>query len=424
MEEITKEPSSMRILLYVIEDGRRKLIQDMEIIKNQKYTIGRSKKEADIALNDKLLSRKHAELVYYDNKTIMIKDLDSRNGTYLNKERISPLKETFFNMKDILSFGSLDNELVFFEENERIQGILPSDSEKNKYNINEEKNQENNVYINSRKSYGKMTNNDNDMNEEYYKRNERSIYGKREGENEDKDDGLRRYDRINNPIRNTSMDKNMNIERNMTDTYRDREINIDKSMSNREMYSKYKDRDNEYNYSNKYKKSINNSYKSRSRSREREGELQSVSRKAFYQHSHFGSKSNNSNLPLERYRERDYRNYDNYDRSKRYIGREDSYRQKESDRLKEELNEKYKKSPLMHSASYDENNYMRMRGDNYDSQGNKLSLNLDTFDIRFPRNEDGRDIGFIKCQVSGYLALNIRNKRLLDLINKKNNGYT
>ena len=137
MEEKTKEPSSIRLLLYVIRDGRRVLIEDMEIIKNQKYTIGRSKKEADVALNDKLLSRKHAEIVYYDNKTIMVKDLDSRNGTYLNKERISPLKETFFNIKDILSFGSLDNELYFFEENESLPDIHPSDSEKNRNNINE-----------------------------------------------------------------------------------------------------------------------------------------------------------------------------------------------------------------------------------------------------------------------------------------------
>jgi pSer/pThr/pTyr-binding forkhead associated (FHA) protein len=424
MEEITKEPSSIRIFLYIIQDGRKELIQEMEINKNQKYTVGRSKKEADIALNDKLLSRKHAELVYYDNKTIMVKDLDSRNGTYLNKERISPLKETFFNMKDILSFGSLDNELVFYEGNERIQDVRPYDSDKNRNNINEEKYQENNEDINSRKSYSKMTNNDKDINEEYYKRNERSLYGKRDGANED--DGLRRYDRINNPIRNNFMDNNMNKERNMTETYgdRDREINADKSMSIRETYNKYNDRNNEYNYPSKYKKSINSSYKSRSRSRGREEELHSISRKAFYHHSHFGSKSNNSNLPMERYREREYRNYDNYNRSKRYMDREDSYRQKESDRLKEEMDEKYKRSPLMNSVSYDENNYIRMKGENYDSQGNKLSLNLDTFDIRFPRHEDGRDIGFIKCQVSGYLALNIRNKRLLDLINRKNNGYT
>jgi hypothetical protein len=327
-------------------------------------------------------------------------------------------------MKDILSFGSLDNELVFYEGNERIQDVRPYDSDKNRNNINEEKYQENNEDINSRKSYSKMTNNDKDINEEYYKRNERSLYGKRDGANED--DGLRRYDRINNPIRNNFMDNNMNKERNMTETYgdRDREINADKSMSIRETYNKYNDRNNEYNYPSKYKKSINSSYKSRSRSRGREEELHSISRKAFYHHSHFGSKSNNSNLPMERYREREYRNYDNYNRSKRYMDREDSYRQKESDRLKEEMDEKYKRSPLMNSVSYDENNYIRMKGDNYDSQGNKLSLNLDTFDIRFPRHEDGRDIGFIKCQVSGYLALNIRNKRLLDLINRKNNGYT
>jgi len=422
MEEITKEPSSIRILIYIIKDGRKEISQEMEIIKNQKYTIGRSKKEADIAINDKLLSRKHAEFVYYDNKTIMVKDLDSRNGTYLNKERISPLKETFFNIKDVISFGSLDNELAFFELNERSQDVRPSYSEKNRNIINEENNQENNREINSRKSYGRMTNNDNEMNELNYKQIERIQYGKREGENEREDVGLRRYDRINNSIRNNSMDNNMNTERNATGSYIDSErgINVEKPLSNREAYNKYNDRNNEYNYPSKYK----SSYKSRSRSRRKESELHSNPWGAFYQNSHFGSKSNNSKLPLERSRERNYRNYDNYDRSKRYTGREDSYRLKESHRMRQEMDEKYKRSPLMHSASYDENNYMRMGGDNYDSQGNKLSLNIDTVDIRFPGHEDVRDIGFIKCQVSGYLALNIRNKRLLDLINRKNNGYT
>jgi pSer/pThr/pTyr-binding forkhead associated (FHA) protein len=66
----------------------------------------------------------------------MIKDLDSRNGTFINKLKIEPLKETFFTDKDILSFGNnTNNKIMFFENNEQPQPkeeIPNTDSEKSK----------------------------------------------------------------------------------------------------------------------------------------------------------------------------------------------------------------------------------------------------------------------------------------------------
>jgi pSer/pThr/pTyr-binding forkhead associated (FHA) protein len=132
MEESTKQPSTITMLLYMIDNDKKEPVQNWEIIPKKRYSIGRSKKEVDITLNEKLLSRKHAELVYYDNKTIMIKDLNSRNGTYINNERIDPMKDTFFSNKDYLSFGSTNNKIVFFDKNEQGQDIIESDLEKNK----------------------------------------------------------------------------------------------------------------------------------------------------------------------------------------------------------------------------------------------------------------------------------------------------
>ena len=115
MEENTPNVSPVTMILYIIDNDKKNPTQNWEIIPKKKYIIGRSKKEVDIALSLKLLSRKHAELIYYDSKTILIKDLNSRNGTFINKLKIEPLKDTFFTNKEILSFGNINNEIVFFD---------------------------------------------------------------------------------------------------------------------------------------------------------------------------------------------------------------------------------------------------------------------------------------------------------------------
>ena len=121
MEENLQKPSPVTMILYLIDNDNTTPSQNWEIIPKKKYTIGRSKKEVDLPLNLKLLSRKHAELTYYDSKTIMIKDLDSRNGTFINKLKIEPLKETFFTDKDIVSFGNnTNNKIMFFENNKSL----------------------------------------------------------------------------------------------------------------------------------------------------------------------------------------------------------------------------------------------------------------------------------------------------------------
>ena len=111
-------PKKINMVLYLLEEKDIKVpSQKWEIVPNKLYIVGRSKKEADIALDDKLLSRKHAELTFYDDDKIKIRDLGSRNGTYLNKNRIEPLKDIYFTIKDTLSFGETNNEIIFFDNN-------------------------------------------------------------------------------------------------------------------------------------------------------------------------------------------------------------------------------------------------------------------------------------------------------------------
>jgi hypothetical protein len=72
--------------------------------------VGRSPKRAGICIKgDGSISRKHAQVVSY-NKTILLLDCYSKNGTFVNEERIS--KKTI-HPGDIISFGSCDFILCF-----------------------------------------------------------------------------------------------------------------------------------------------------------------------------------------------------------------------------------------------------------------------------------------------------------------------
>ena len=133
MEENEQNNSHITMILYTIDNDKKTPVQNWDIIPKKKYIIGRSKKEVDLPLNIKLLSRKHAELIYYDSKTIMIKDLNSRNGTFINKLKIETLKETFFTNKDNLPLT--DSEKNQESDNEK------KESNEKQIEINRENNQ-------------------------------------------------------------------------------------------------------------------------------------------------------------------------------------------------------------------------------------------------------------------------------------------
>ena len=232
MEENNPTQSPVTMILYTIDNDKKNPTQNWEIIPKKKYTIGRSKKEVDIPLSLKLLSRKHAELIYYDNKTIMIKDLNSRNGTFINKIKIEPLKETFFTNKESLSLGNLNNEIVFFDNNEQPKEEIPqTDSEKSKNSDNEkDEKSEQKIDINNKEIDNKYKNKIFEEINTDIKQNSQEEKEKYSMNNQNREikstSGRRIFEEKNN-----SNSKEQSKQRELN-----REQNKDKSISNRANY--------------------------------------------------------------------------------------------------------------------------------------------------------------------------------------------
>ena len=99
MKADSKRRQKVSLLFYSEEEGKKTLIDKWTIEKGRKYTIGRSKKKVDISIQDITISRIHSEFIFYDKDKIMIKDFNSSNGTYINKQRIEPNKENYFSIR-------------------------------------------------------------------------------------------------------------------------------------------------------------------------------------------------------------------------------------------------------------------------------------------------------------------------------------
>ena len=113
MKDKQKEDIKVSLIFYSEEEGKRVKMDKWDIEIGKKYTIGRSKKKADISIQDITISRIQGEFIFYDKNRIMIKDFNSSNGTYINKVKIDPYLEVYFSIKDILSIGDEKNEFAF-----------------------------------------------------------------------------------------------------------------------------------------------------------------------------------------------------------------------------------------------------------------------------------------------------------------------
>lgn len=69
----------------------------------QTFIIGRDA-DNQIVLNEKLVSRHHAQLTVLDNGLVMIKDLGSSNGTFINGNRVT---EGYLNTGDVVKCGTV-----------------------------------------------------------------------------------------------------------------------------------------------------------------------------------------------------------------------------------------------------------------------------------------------------------------------------
>ena len=445
MEENEQNNSHITMILYTIDNDKKTPVQNWDIIPKKKYIIGRSKKEVDLPLNIKLLSRKHAELIYYDSKTIMIKDLNSRNGTFINKLKIETLKETFFTNKDKLSFGNTNNEIIFFDNSEQHKENLPlTDSEKNQESDSDKKEsdeKQNEINIENKKivKYDNLEEINTDIKQDKKIENENNPINDIRKERESKG-------RINERLEEREREKeretdyynkyNKNSKESSKQSELERDKNIPRSISNRDNYPKKKDiinvrdssyerRSDRYNMPNKSRDShrlLNKSNSrekpnySRSRSRSHSG---SGSRETLIHQNNYTNQRREEPKEKNKYDKEYYPNDDERDRE-RERERRDYYKSREYEERRRE--DEYRKRRSFEREREKEKDYYdkerrRDYNDNYFEKGDKIFLKPDKFEIVMDQNnqeklrnkndKDG-DMGYIKCYVEGYMYLKIR----------------
>lgn len=124
-------------LYFIKSNNNQELFGKWGIYIGKKYIIGR--KNADINIDHQLISRNHLELTFYSNNLINIRDLGSRNGTYINNTKVNPYQEIKFSSKDKLSFGDINNKVVFLENQEQKQSIFEEKLKNENEELNDQK---------------------------------------------------------------------------------------------------------------------------------------------------------------------------------------------------------------------------------------------------------------------------------------------
>jgi hypothetical protein len=449
MEEPENHSNEITMILYKIDNDKKTPSQNWEIIPKKKYTIGRSKNDVDLSVNLKLLSRKHAELIYYDSKTIMVKDLDSRNGTFINKIKIEPLKETFFSNRDILSFGNLNNEIVFFNPSTQPNEDLPQTLSDNLAENGSEKSEKDDkieIKKDINKDNGKKYNNDiiEEINTDIIKdtKNEKRLesMNKSRQERESESRRIRNEDRSTNNERernevrksyvrdekddiyfNDSKEpskksinkfKSRSIQGDMEKNY---EKNKERSISNRdtinnrrdESYGRrngreyYENNNNINDIGNKNSRPNENKYKSTSKDRKNYSRSRSHSRsnskETLIQEYHHSPKKEQRYPPEMPPKTRDYYSYDierekekekDFDR-REYYGRSKRTRfeRERNDRRRNEYENDYYRQRKTNDRRYDYD-----RKDNLFEEGNRIILNPEKMNIYMnPNIDSGRN---------------------------------
>ncbi len=78
-----------------------------EVLRSSKqlWLVGRDRRQVDITLEDRRLSRRHAALQYRPGKGFVLLDLSSTNGTYVNGTRLEPEKKYLLQDGDWIRLG-------------------------------------------------------------------------------------------------------------------------------------------------------------------------------------------------------------------------------------------------------------------------------------------------------------------------------
>ena len=484
MEEPENHSNEITMILYKIDNDKKTPSQNWEIIPKKKYTIGRSKNDVDLSVNLKLLSRKHAELIYYDSKTIMVKDLDSRNGTFINKIKIEPLKETFFSNRDILSFGNLNNEIVFFNPSTQPNEDLPQTLSDNLAENGSEKSEKDDkieIKKDINKDNGKKYNNDiiEEINTDIIKdtKNEKRLesMNKSRQERESESRRIRNEDRSTNNERERNEVRKSYVRDERDDIYfndskepskksinkfksrsiqgdmeRNYEKNKERSISNRdtienrrdESYGRrngreyYENNNNINDIRNKNSRPNENKYKSTSKDRKNYSRSRSHSRsnskETLIQEYHHSPKKEQKYPPEMPPKTKDYYSYDierekekekDFDR-REYYGRSKRTRfeRERNDRRRNEYEDDYYRQRRTNDRRYDYD-----RKDNLFEEGNRIVLNPERMNIFMnPNIDSGRNVlnrGKDKNDDIGYIKCYVEGYMYLKIKKSEINKY-
>lgn len=101
---MTESPIGKRLEKVKKKESRCLVFNGKRINLTSKIIMGRSS-SCDVVIDDMLVSRKHAEIQQIKS-AFFIKDLDSRNGTFVNGKAVPEGKYVKLNPNDVIRLGS------------------------------------------------------------------------------------------------------------------------------------------------------------------------------------------------------------------------------------------------------------------------------------------------------------------------------
>lgn len=110
-----KEERCVRLICISAENKADKMYPDIES-DGRCIKIGKRKGEADVILDSPTVSRLHAQLES-DGERFYIEDLNSKNGTCLNGQRLLPMQKQELSAGDTVAFAEIEY-LVYFTRNQ------------------------------------------------------------------------------------------------------------------------------------------------------------------------------------------------------------------------------------------------------------------------------------------------------------------
>lgn len=96
-----------------LQGSRNGVLEEININKDS-FIIGRVKGQVDYVSDNRTIGKMHAEIINRDDN-YYIRDLNSRNGTYLNNERIEGYKEYLLSNNDKITFSNSSFTFVILE---------------------------------------------------------------------------------------------------------------------------------------------------------------------------------------------------------------------------------------------------------------------------------------------------------------------